>query len=111
MDPERAAAIQRHKELKAKYGRMYDTLLSLFRAADPAGFGQDAPVDEYALEVETVLPRLRDCRGAFDVQEVLYHEFEHWCGPIVGELSDFGPLATDIWEQLGPDHETPNKRL
>ena len=111
MDPERAAAIQRHKELKAEYGRLYDSLLTLFRAADPAGFGEDAPVSEYSPEVETVLPRLRDCRGPFDVQEVLFEEFERWCGPIVGDFEEFAPLAAQVWDELPASHETPNKRL
>ena len=55
--------------------------------------------DEYANEVDTILPRLKSCKTSKDLQVVLQEEFTRWFAPLPrGKLSTYRDLALRLWE-------------
>jgi hypothetical protein len=67
----------------------------LFRH-DPMRINAGSNTDEYDPEVGTILPRLKQCRSAQEVQEVVYEEFESWFG-IPGEQAKYCRPSQEIW--------------
>ena len=57
-------------------------------------FGSNS--DEYEPEVGTILPRLKQCRSAQYVQEVVYEECARWFG-IPGEQQKYRAPSQEIW--------------
>ena len=90
---------KRSQSLKAAYGRLYAYVSRLLREADPIGLiAMGAPADEYAPEVSTILPRLREAKAAVDVQRIVHEEFLRWFGvDLVGPLTDYADVAEKIW--------------
>ncbi len=85
--------------LKQKYGTLYDKLLSCLYKHDIVGLADcGAPLDEYAPELSTILPRLPSCHSAADVHKVLLDEYARWFSPRHVEKPDrFQLLAEELW--------------
>lgn len=47
---------------------------------DPMGINFEDNKDEYELETETILPRLKDCHSADEVRRMVHQEFVRWFG-------------------------------
>ena len=65
-------AEQARKELpavKAKFGPLFDEVSAILFRHDPMHINYGSNTDEYDPEVGTILPRLKQCRSARDVQE------------------------------------------
>ena len=52
--------------------------------------------DEYEPEVGTILPRLKDCRSAQDVLDVVYQECGRWFA-IPGDKEKYRLPSQEIW--------------
>ena len=81
MTHERDEIIRNRSRLKAEYGQLYTDIEQILFRHDPIGIAyeghdsvEDNP-DEYAPEVETILPRLRTANSADDVADIVYEEF------------------------------------
>lgn len=103
---------EQRRRLKARYQGLYEEALSILARYDPVGLGiLDMYPDEYAAEVDTILPRLSDAHAADDVQRIVYEEFCWWFSsaranraglkpqrtfPGAGEA--FRGIGQDLWE-------------
>jgi hypothetical protein len=88
-----------HKRLKKGYLGLYDETLRILDASDLAGIGEGRPADEYALEVGTILPRLREALSAEDVSNIVYEEFLKWFGPVgIVSMQRCAEAGAKIWE-------------
>lgn len=68
----------RRKVLRDEYRGLYDRLAAILFEEDPVGISFEDNTDEYEPEVDSILPRLRVCRTATDVQTVVHEEFVRW---------------------------------
>ena len=92
-------AKQARKQLpavKAEFGPLFQEVSAILFRHDPMHINAGFNSDEYDPEVGTILPRLKDCRSARDVQKVVYEEFEQWFG-IPGEREKYRLASLEIW--------------
>ena len=70
--------------------------------ADPIGLlASGAPADEYAAEVDTILPRLPGANGIDDVIVILHEEFSRWFGvDTAGPRRAYESPAFRIWQAV-----------
>jgi hypothetical protein len=95
-----------HDRMKKQYGNLYSQVAAILFEADPVGINVGFNTDEYEPEVSTILPRLRECSSAADVQRVLLEEFTRWFSaevvkPEVSRDQYAGPAAKiwELWQQ------------
>jgi hypothetical protein len=89
------------RRLRHEYGHIYDRISELLFAWDPKGINFGDNTDEYEPEVDTILPRLRTCKSAEDVQRVVFEEFCRWFGEDeAGPLAMYERTGHDIWEAI-----------
>ncbi|HET9363783.1 MAG TPA: hypothetical protein VFP71_02235 [Candidatus Angelobacter sp.] len=82
--------------LRNEYGNLFDSLAALLFRHDPVGISFVA--DEYEPEAGTILPRLRNCESARDVQRVVHEEFVRWFNAdIAGPEERYTDIASEIW--------------
>lgn len=87
------------QRLKAAYKGIYDDLLAILFRHDPIGLNFEGNADEYAAEVGTIIPRLRDAHSVEDVRRIAHEEFVQWFGvDSAGPESIYAGLAQDIWD-------------
>jgi hypothetical protein len=89
------------KSLRREYGELHDRLSRLLFKWDPIGINFEDNTDEYEPEVDTILPRLRSCGSAEDVQRVVYEEFCRWFDPDqAGPLEAYERIGREIWAEI-----------
>jgi hypothetical protein len=66
---------EERRRLRAEYGEMFEATAALLFRHDPRGINFEDNADEYETETGTILPRLRGCQSAGDVQKVVHEEF------------------------------------
>lgn len=87
------AAIRRFHQLR-------ESVADAVRADDPLRLIElGAPVDEYELEVGTIMPRLANAWSSDEVRRILHEEFTDWFQE-AGTEAAFDVLAQDIWNIL-----------
>jgi len=105
MMSERDEIIQKRNKVKEEFGQLFTEVEQILFNHDPIGIAYvdhenvaDNP-DEYAPEVETILPRLSSAKSALDVTEIVYEEFIRWFDDeeTVGPKSHYQALSADIW--------------
>ena len=75
---------------------LWDGTIAVLADADPLGLvAGGAPRYEYALEVDTILPRLSGCGSAAETCTVVFEEFERWFG--VGRQERYARAAEQVW--------------
>jgi hypothetical protein len=79
--------------LNAQYRRLYNDALSIQFARYRIGLIFGANEDEYAAEVQTILPRLRHARSADDLRRMMHEEFIGWFGGMAGPESRYDAPA------------------
>ena len=92
-------AEQARKEMpavKAKFGPLFDEVSAILFRHDPAHVNFCFNADEYEPEVGTILPRLRECRSAQEVQEVVYEECGRWFA-FPGDKEKYLRPSEEIW--------------
>ncbi len=94
----REEILERRKQLRQEYGQLFDAVSAAFYRHDPIGINFDDNADEYDLEAETVLPKLRACKSEADVLQVVHSEFVRWFdADTAGPLSAYVAIAGDVW--------------
>ena len=89
---------ERRTEVRLQYGILFDEVAAALFTADPIGLNFGYNTDEYHPEVGTILPQLRDCRSAQDVQQLLYREFVAWFDKDLADpQAKYLGLAREIW--------------
>ena len=89
------------RALRREYGELYDHVSQLLFNWDPIGINFEVNTDEYEPEVSTILPRLRSCTSAEDVQRVVHEEFCRWFdADMAGPLEKYERIGHDIWNIL-----------
>jgi hypothetical protein len=87
------------RQLREEYRKLYDSLLALLFRADPIGINFEDNTGEYAPEVGTILPRLKSCKSADDVLQVVHEEFVRWFGPeTAGSREHYRKIAGEVWK-------------
>lgn len=87
-------------EIKSKYGALFNEVEEILFRHDPMGINFGDNTDEYAPEVGTILPRLKEAKSEVDVQRIIHEEFMRWFGhPSSGAPSnpDWTKEAKEIW--------------
>jgi hypothetical protein len=93
------------KALRREHGQLYDHISGLLFAWDPQGINFGDNTDEYEPEVDTILPRLRICSSAADVQCVVFEEFRRWFGDEeAGTVESYEQIGHDIWAAVRGTH-------
>ena len=101
MSTERDKILAARAELRREYGELYDRVSSLLFAWDPVDINFGHNTDEYEPEVGTILPRLRTCKSAVDVQKVVHEEFCRWFDDeSVGGVERYEQIGRDIWAEI-----------
>ena|ERR1700758_1444567 len=87
------------RRLKEEYGQLFDSVSALLFRHDPIGINFQENTDEYDLEAETILPRLRTCESQPDVVRVVHEEFVRWFDAgTAGPPEKYAEVATGIWD-------------
>jgi hypothetical protein len=98
MPRKREQILEERRQLKAEYGKLFDSIAALLFRHDPTGINFDVNADEYETETGTILPRLRTCESSTDVQRVVHEEFSRWFGSeIAGSAEHYADIADEIW--------------
>jgi hypothetical protein len=92
--------LEERRRLKDEYGELFNAVSALLYRHDPIGIAFDnANSDEYDAETGTILPRLRSCESASDVQRVVHDEFVRWFDAgNAGSEESYAAIASEIWE-------------
>ncbi len=90
--------IEERRQIRARYGELFDSVVALLFRHDPVGINFEHNTDEYESEAGTILPRLHTCKSVDDVRRVVYEEFVRWFALSSGPEDQYGPIASDIWE-------------
>jgi hypothetical protein len=89
------------KALRQEYADLYDRVSRLLFKWDPIGINFADNSDEYEPEVDTILPRLRTCATAEDVQRVVHEEFCRWFDvDEAGGIESYERIGRDIWAEI-----------
>jgi hypothetical protein len=101
MSTEREKIQAERKALRREYGELYDRVSRLLFNWDPIGINFEDNTDEYEPEVGSILPRLRSCASAADVQRVVHEEFCRWFDvDQAGPLESYERIGRDIWAEI-----------
>jgi len=92
--------LEERRQLKAEYGQLFNAVSELLFRHDPMGIAFDNEnSDEYDPETGTILPRLRDCQSAGDVQRIVHEQFVRWFDAgTAGPEESYAVIASEIWE-------------
>lgn len=91
----------RRKALRDEYKGLYDRLAAILFEEDPIGINFEDNTDEYEQEVGSILPRLKSCRSAQDVQTVVHEEFVRWFEvETAGPVERYRKVASRIWSEI-----------
>ena len=100
----REEILEERRRLKAEYDKLFHSTAALLFRHDPIGINFEDNMDEYHTEAGTILPRLRSCQSAAEVQKVVHEEFVRWFGPATaGPPEHYEEISIEIW-QLWQQH-------
>lgn len=94
------AAQMDKSEVRALYKNLHQKIEEILFRHDPIGLNFGSNSDEYAPEVGSILPRLKETRSEADVLNVIYEEFVQWFGEEIAGERDSQPYqdsAQEIW--------------
>src|SRR5437660_12396296 len=99
MSRTREDILEERRQLRAQYGDLFDSTAALLFRHDPIGINFDVNPDEYELEAEIILPRLRHCHSENDVLDVVHEEFVRCFDfSTAGPKERYKEIASEIWE-------------
>ncbi len=87
----------------------FEAVLRILYGYDPVGVCfPDNPrrSTEYAPEVNTILPRLKEAAAVADMRRVVYEEFVRWFDASAKNIERYDWIAADIWELLVSSSQT-----
>lgn len=104
MSSDKSEILKARQQVKDQFGDLFTEIEIILFEHDPieiAFYDQvSAPEnpDEYAPEVETILPRLSGATTQAEVLDIVYEEFLRWFDrETVGPKKSYALIATDIW--------------
>ena len=92
------------RELRRRYGGLFEAASELLFRFDPAGLNFGSNVDEYEGEVEQILPRLPRCRSAEDVDVLLPEVFSP---ALLGRAPRLTGVSVALWRLWLDSHVIP----
>jgi hypothetical protein len=94
---------RQRKELKQRYAVAYERVSDILFTGRPVAINFEDNTDEYTPDVDTILPRLRDCRSADDVRRIVHEELVKWFDVVTaGPPEKYQTVAKRIWEEVVP---------
>ena len=94
-------ALEKRKRLKQLYRELFDQLCALLYDLDPEGVGSkvDNPqLDEYAVEVNSIIPKLIRANSLDETREIVQEIFHYWFGSVSLINQNLDKVAKEIWE-------------
>lgn len=89
--------LSKRAKIKREYGKLFDAVSEILFRHDPAEINFEFNKDEYDVEAETILPRLKNCYSVEDVLTVLREEFEKWFDDQTASRKENKEIAEEIW--------------
>lgn len=93
----REEILSRRAESKKEYGKLFDAVSEILFRHDPSEINFGFNTDEYDIEAETILPRLKTCQTAGDVLFVVREEFQRWFDEETANRVENKEIAEEIW--------------
>ena len=90
----------KHQARLEKFGPIYLDILIILWEHDPIGISSDLYLDEYSLEADTIIPRLKEASSEAELCTIVYQEFRHWFGSSARSKVRYFGIAHDIWAIL-----------
>jgi hypothetical protein len=97
-DQTREEIIASRAKAKKEYGRLFDAVSEILFRHDPSEINYGFNTDEYEIETETILPRLKNCHSAEDVLTVVREEFQKWFSEETAVREGNKEIAAEIWD-------------
>lgn len=95
----REQILEARRKAKDEYGELFDAVSALLFRHDPIGINAEVNTDEYDLETESILPRLKNSHSAEDVQRIVHEEFVRWFdGGTAGRAERYSEISFEIWQ-------------
>src|SRR5450631_3026061 len=95
----REEILEERRQLREKYGELFDSTAALLFRHDPIGVNFENNADEYEPEAGTILQRLRGCRSVDDARRIVHEEFVRWFeAGTAGPEEHYSAIASDIWQ-------------
>lgn len=85
-----------------------DKMMILLFTEDPMGLSKYEQEDEYELEADMILQRIRQCKNIVEIQQIVYQVFvETFDAELAGPVDTYYETAVAIWvDRVGLDKET-----
>jgi len=97
------------EELKKTYANLYFTLEKLYFEGDPIGINFKDNTDEYAPEVDQILPKLKNCNSEQETLNLIHDIFCKMFDPMTaGGKEIYKDLAAETW-RLWCEYQARNK--
>jgi hypothetical protein len=99
MSRTREEILEERRQLRAEYGSLFDSMAALLFRHDPARVNFEVNTGEYNYEAAGILPRLRACESAQDVQCIVREEFVRlFDADTAGPEERYKDVASEIWQ-------------
>lgn len=86
------------KRLKQQYGMLFEKITAALFEADPIEINFKSNTDEYDSEARSIIPRLRSCNSAIDVNQIVFEEFcRSFDMESVGDKQGYERVSEVIW--------------
>lgn len=89
---------ERRAAVKKEYSGLFDHVSEILFRNDPIGINFEDNTDEYEPEIETILPRLRECNSPDEVLVVVHEEFQKWFSGDAGPRENYTQISKEIWD-------------
>lgn len=90
------------EKLKNEHPKLYGVIEKILFDHDLIGINFGDNSDEYAPEVDTILPRLSSVSNSEDVSIIIKEEFIAWFDDIAKDIDEklYQSMANDVWTAL-----------
>ncbi len=91
----------KRSKLKSRYKELCSTAEAILFDHDPIRINVGFNTNEYAPEVGTILPRLKNANNESDVVDIVHEEFVRWFGTkIAGDKEQlvYRNIAAEVWQ-------------
>jgi hypothetical protein len=87
------------EQLKKQYPNLYVVIEKILFDHDLIGVSFGDNTDEYAPEVDTIIPRLSSASNSEDVSIIIREEFIAWFDDIAKDIDEkrYQSMANDVW--------------